>query len=124
MTGPHTSLEKLDVFRKAYDLSLAIHRRSLDFPKIEQWELAQQLRRSSKSICANLAEGMGKQTSPKEVVRFLRMALGSCEETQVWLKYSVDLGYLVPEEHEGFWSGYGEVGRMLSGLIKYWSAKQ
>ena len=50
-------------------------------------ELASQLRRSSKSICANLGEGMSKQASSKDVVRFLRMALGSCDETRIWLKY-------------------------------------
>ncbi len=117
------SFEKLDVFHKAYDLSLAIHRRSLSFPKIEQWELALQLRRSSKSICANIGEGMSKQASAKDVIRFLRMALGSCEETRIWLKYSVDLGYIDPAEHRAFDDGYGEVSRMLNGLIKYWSAK-
>ena len=117
------SYEKLDVFRKAYDLSLAIHKRSLTFPKIEQWELALQLRRSSKSICANIGEGMTKQASARDVMRFLRMALGSSEETRIWLKYSVDLGYLNPEEHRVFDDGYGEVCRMLNGLIKFWSTK-
>ena len=73
--------DRLDVFRKAYDLSLAVHKRSLAFPKFEQFELASQLRRSSKSICANFGEGMSKQASAKDVIRFLRMAIGSCEET-------------------------------------------
>jgi four helix bundle protein len=124
MQRPHVSFEKLDVFQKAYDLSLAIHQRSLKFPQIEQWELASQMRRSSKSICANLVEGMGKQMSAKDVIRFLRMSLGSCEETRLWLKYSVDLSYLTAEEFGPFDDGYGEVGRMLNGLIKYWSSKQ
>ena len=57
--------DKLSVFKKAYDLSLAIHKQSLTFPKFEQYELASQLRRSSKSICANLGEGMSKQASSK-----------------------------------------------------------
>ena len=115
-------IEKLDVFRKAYDLSLTIHKRSLSFPGMEQTELASQLRRSSKSICANLAEGMGKQASAKDVVRFLRMSIGSCDETQVWLKYARDLGYLSPEECRQLQEGYGEVGRMLTGLIKRWAS--
>jgi four helix bundle protein len=115
--------EKLDVFRKAYDLSLAIHKRSLDFPGFEQRELASQLRRSSKSICANLGEGMGKQASAKDVIRFIRMAIGSCDETRIWLKYSVDLGYISAEEYQGFYEAYCEVGRMLTGVVKRWSAK-
>ena len=57
--------DKLSVFKKAYDLSLAIHKRSLSFPKFEQYELASQLRRSSKSICANLGEGMSSKPHRK-----------------------------------------------------------
>jgi four helix bundle protein len=116
-------IDKLDVFRKAYELSLAIHKRSLSFPKFEQYELASQLRRSSKSICSNLGEGMGKQASSKDVIRFIRMALGSCDETRIWLKYAVDLGYIEAEEYGRFHESYCEVGRMLTGLLKRWSAK-
>ena len=115
--------DQLDVYRKAYELSLAIHRRSLTFPRFEQIELASQMRRSSKSICANLGEGMSKQASAKDVVRFVRVALGSCDETRIWLKYAVDLGYIDAEEYQRFHDGYCEVGRMLTGLIKRWSAK-
>ena len=78
---------KLDVYRKAYDLSLILHRKTLCFPKLEQYELASQVRRSSKSICANIAEGMGRQASPKDVVSYLRNSLGSCDETRIWLEY-------------------------------------
>ena len=49
--------EDLEVFRRAYRLSLEVHRVSLGFPRIEQWALADQIRRASKSICANIAEG-------------------------------------------------------------------
>src|SRR5258707_3073206 len=115
--------ERLDVFRKAYDLSLEIHRRSLAFPKFEQYELASQLRRSSKSICANLGEGMSKQASSKDVVRFVCMAIGSCDETRIWLKYACDLGYLNAEDYEQFHEAYCEVGRMLTGVLKRWLAK-
>jgi four helix bundle protein len=116
-------LDKLSVFQKAYDLSLMIHKRSLTFPQFEQFELASQLRRSSKSICANLAEGMGKRASEKDVLKFLRTAIGSCDETRLWLQYARDLGYLTPEEFQSLEDGYCEVGRMLSGLIKSWSAR-
>ena len=53
-------VEDLEVFRRAYRLSLEIHKSSLALPRIEQFALADQLRRSSKSICANLAEGFAK----------------------------------------------------------------
>ena len=111
---------KLDVFRKAYDLSLAVHRESLRFPRFEQFELASQLRRATKSIPTNLAEGMGRQMSPKDVVRFLRNAIGSCDETRVWLEYAKDLGYLSGETHHQLHESYCEIGRMLNGLIQKW----
>ena len=55
--------EDLEVFRRAYRLSLEVHRMSLEFPRIEQFALADQVRRASKSICANIAEGFGKAAS-------------------------------------------------------------
>jgi four helix bundle protein len=88
--------EDLDVFRKAYALSLDVHRASLDFPRIEQYGgLADQLRRASKSVCAAIVEGQGRQSaSAREFGRYLVMAVGSAEETRLWLRYAVDLGYL------------------------------
>jgi four helix bundle protein len=111
---------QLDVFRKAYDLSLAVHRESLQFPKFEQFELASQLRRSTKSIPANIAEGMGRQMSPKDVQRFLRNALGSCDETRIWLEYARDLGYNSEARFDDLHESYCEVGRMLNGLVSKW----
>ncbi len=49
--------EDLEVFRRAYKLALEVHRESLKFPAVEQYALADQMRRASKSICVNLAEG-------------------------------------------------------------------
>ena len=109
---------RLDVYNKAYQLALEVHRISLDFPRIEQYGLAQQLRASSKSIAANIAEGMGKQESAAEVKRFIRMAIGSCDETRVWLEFARDLGYLGAAQQKVLEERYQEVGRMLRGVIK------
>ena len=70
---------RLEVYRKAYRIALEVHGISLGFPKIEQYGLAQQMRGSSKSIAANIAEGMGKQESPADVRRFLRIAISHCD---------------------------------------------
>ena len=79
--GGPISFERLEVFKRAYRVSLEIHRVSLSFPEIEQRALADQIRRASKSICANLAEGFGKQAHSKaEFRRFIGMALGSADE--------------------------------------------
>jgi four helix bundle protein len=88
-------VEDLMVFRRAYRLSLAVHRASLEFPRIEQFALADQVRRASKSICANFAEGFAKQSySAAEYRRYLLMALGSSDEVQLWLRYCIDLEYV------------------------------
>ncbi len=72
------SYEDLVVLQRADRVSLEDHRRSLVFPKIEQRALGDQVRRASKSICANIAEGFGKQRqSAAEFKRFLMMAMGS-----------------------------------------------
>src|SRR5438309_6948950 len=95
MNGFANRVEDLEVFRRAYRLSLEVHRASLDFPRIEQFALADQVRRASKSICANIAEGFGKQRQSRvEFRRFLTMALGSADEMQVWSLYCRDLEYI------------------------------
>ena len=111
--------EDLDVFRRAYQLSLEVHRVSLGFPRIEQFALADQVRRASKSICANIAEGFGKQRQSRvEFHRFLMMAIGSADEMQVWSLYCRDLGY-IDKDVAGRWRGeYQEIARMLQGLSR------
>tara|TARA_B100000315_G_C14183134_1_gene409843 strand:- start:113 stop:463 length:351 start_codon:yes stop_codon:yes gene_type:complete len=108
----------LDVYRKAYDLALEIHRNSLNFPKHEQHELASQLRRASKSIPVNLVEGMGKHASSKDVKRYIKIAMGSNDEVRLWLKFSKDLSYLPEESYQDLSVRYEEVGKMLGGLLK------
>ena len=84
MTGPIKSFEDLQVYQRAYEISLEVHRASLKLPRVEQFALADQMRRASKSICANIAEGFGRQrNSSAEFRRFLTIAFGSCEEMQV-----------------------------------------
>ena len=115
------SFEDLDVFRKAYDVSLEIHKASLGFPKIEQFGLGGQIRRASKSICANLAEGFAKQRdSSAEFKRFLTMAIGSCEEMQLWVRYCKDLEYIDVPTFDRWYGDYKEIARMLRGLHRSW----
>ena len=117
MNGFANRVEDLEVFRRAYRLSLEVHRVSLEFPRIEQFALADQVRRASKSICANLAEGFGRQRlSRPEFGRFLMMAIGSADEMQVWTMYCRDLGYIGPEVAERWQGEYREIARMLWGL--------
>ena len=112
----------LEVFRRAYVLSLELHRASLEFPRIEQFALADQLRRSTKSICANMAEGFAKQSySAAEYRRYLIIAIGSSDETQLWLRYAVDLGYVEEVVGRRWSSEYVEISKMLRGLHDSWA---
>ena len=113
----------LAVFRRAYALSVEIHRASLLFPKVEQYGgVADQLRRASKSVCALLAEGGGRQASSEaEFRRYVIMALGSAEECKLWCRYAADLGCTDPAQAETWQSAYGEIARMLQGLRKHLS---
>ena len=112
------SFGDLEVFKLAYELSIAVHKKSLDFPKTEQYGgLADQLRRSSKSICALIAEGFGRQRGSKaEFKRYIVMAIGSADETQLWCRYAVDLGYVDRATCDAWRDGYGQVARMLQAL--------
>ena len=110
-------VEELEVFGRAYRVSLEVHRASLEFPRIEQFALADQVRRASKSICANLAEGFGRQRlSRPEFGRFLMMAIGSADEMQVWTMYCRDLGYIGSDVAERWQGEFQEIARMLWGL--------
>ena len=111
--------EDLDVFQRAYRVSLDVHRFSLTMPKIEQYALADQIRRASKSICANLAEGFGKQRqSRSEFKRFVAMSMGSADEMRVWLRYCFDLNYLDAERWELWRAEYEAIAKMLQGLSR------
>ena len=116
-TSKAIAFERLEVFQRAYRLSLEVHRLSLSFPDIEQRALGDQVRRASKSICANIAEGFAKQSHSKaEFRRFLMMALGSAEEMRVWARYCLDLGYLDETNWQKWRDEYHEIAKMLQGL--------
>jgi four helix bundle protein len=108
----------LKVFQRAYRLSLELHRVSLNWPRVEQYGgVADQLRRASKSICALMVEGAGRQPgSDAEYRRYLSMAMGSADEARLWCDYAADLEY-VPRETSLAWQDeLSQIARMLHGL--------
>ena len=112
------SFEDLEVFRRAYRISLEVHRKSLEMPKIEQQALGDQVRRASKSICANVAEGYGRQKRSKaEFRRFLQLAIGSSDEMRVWVRYALDLGYIDKEIWQEWRDEYQAITKMLQSLL-------
>ena len=113
------SFEDLEVFKRAYRVSLQVHRKSLEFPQIEQYALADQIRRASKSICANLAEGFAKwHRSGVEFRRYVVIAMGSADEMRVWARYCLDLGYIDEPTWKTWRDEYEQIAKMLHGLAR------
>ena len=118
-----SSFEDLEVFQRAYQASLEIHKESLQFPKIEQYAMADQIRRASKSICANVAEGFAKQRrSSAEYRRYLLMAIGSADEMRVWIRYCLDLDYIDGATSSRWREEYIVIAKMLQSIYTRWSS--
>ena len=108
----------LNVYTKSYKAALAVYEMTKNDPKEERYSLTDQIRRAATSIPLNIAEGYGKKSSQQEFKRFLEMALGSSNETQVLLDFAKDLKYIDEEQYIKASQTYDEVSRMLSGMIK------
>src|SRR5438045_6989347 len=98
---------------------MEIFRESKHFPPEEKYSLTDQIRRSSRSVAANIAEGYRKKQYPKVFVSKMADADGEATETQVWLAFAQECGYLSPEKETQLIAGYEEVGRMLGGMITH-----
>ncbi len=84
----------LKVYQLAYKLAMEIYHESKSFPKDERFSLTDQIRRSSRSVAANIAEGFRKRQYPKMFLSKLADADGEAAETQVWLDFARDCSYM------------------------------
>ena len=88
---------ELDVYKLAFQVAVEIYKLSSKFPKNETYSLTDQIRRSSRSVCANTAEAFRKRKYPKHFVSKLSDSEAEAAETQVWLDFALEFGYI-----EGF----------------------
>ncbi|MEP6707844.1 MAG: four helix bundle protein [Pyrinomonadaceae bacterium] len=109
----------LKVYQLAYRLAMEIFEDSKSFPSEEKFSLTDQIRRASRSVAANIAEGYRKKQYPKMFVSKMADADGEATETQVWLDFARDCGYLPPERQQELIVGYEEIGKMLGGMITH-----
>ena len=112
-----SSFWDLIVFQKAYKLSMQIYLLTKNFPFDEKYSLTDQIRRSSRSICDNIAESWAKRIYVKAFVNKLTDALGEQFETEVWLKMSFDLQYITGTIYDQLITDYAEVRKMLISII-------
>jgi four helix bundle protein len=110
----------LEVYQGAYQLAIDIHRQTMEkYPRQEQIELGSQIRRASKSIALNIAEGYGKKSNSKqEFIRYLYIAMGSADEVAVQLDFSKDLGYINETEYVELKDRCDKIGRQIRRLIE------
>lgn len=108
----------LKVYQLAYKLAMEIFEMTKKFPPEERYSLTDQIRRSFRSIPANISEAWKKRIYPKMFVNKIVDAAGEAGETEVWLEFSKDTGYLAKEKYDELVSGYDEVNRMLFGMVE------
>ena len=108
---------ELKVWQKAHQLTLAVYQVTAGFPREERYGLTSQLRRSSSSIPANLAEGCGRN-GDAEFARFCSIAMGSASELEYHLLLARDLKLIQPNEHAELWQRVTELKRMLTALFQ------
>ena len=109
----------LRVYQLAFNLAMEIFNLSKEFPKDERYSLTDQIRRSSRSVAANIAEGFRKRQYPNMFVSKLADSDAEATETQVWLDFARECGYLSQERCGELSAGYEEIGRMLAAMIAH-----
>jgi four helix bundle protein len=110
----HTELE---VYRTAFDVAMQIFRASRSFPKEETYSLTDQIRRSSRSVCANLAEAWRKRRYEAAFIARLSDAESEAAETQVWTEFAVKCEYLERKSATMLYRSYDQILRMLVTMI-------
>lgn len=116
------SFKDLEVYNLSYTLAMEIFFLTKKFPKEEVYSLTSQIIRSSRSISSNIVEGWAKRTYENKFKVQLIDALGSTAETQNWILFAKDCGYITVEEFELFNSKLDTIGKMLTKLHQNWKS--
>ncbi|MDR8394465.1 four helix bundle protein [Aliifodinibius sp. S!AR15-10] len=112
------SYNDLEIYQIAYDNALEIHKMSMQLPKFELYEQGSQIRRASKSIKNNIAEGFGRRRYKNEFIRFLIFAHSSCDETISQLNMISDI-HFEDNPLNDLIDKYNKLGRKLNSFIQY-----
>ena len=112
------SYNDLEIYELAYDYAIEIHHLSMRLPKYETFEQGSQIRRSSKSIKDNIAEGFGRRRYKDEFIRYLIFAHASCDETVSQLNMISDI-HFSQEPLTDLIEKYNILGRKINRFIQY-----
>ena len=119
MGGKIQSHRDLEVYRKGFDAAMEIFEFSKKFPKEKTYSLTDQIRRASRSVCANLAEAWRKRRYQAAFVSKLSDSETEAAETQVWLEFAVKCGYLPRDDGRRLYKIYDEVLGTIVGMINH-----
>lgn len=111
------SAKELEVYRKAYELAMAVFEISKRFPPEELFALTSQIRRASRSVCCNLREAWAERRYEPHFVSKLTDCDGEANETDTCLDFARDCGYISDEEHATLKALNAEVCRMLGSML-------
>jgi len=111
------SAKELRVYQKAFALAMEIFELSRGWPAEEKYSLADQIRRSSRSVCANLREAWAKRRYEAHFISKLTDGDAENSETDTWLDFARDCGYLTPADHDRLSQEVKEIGAMLGSMI-------
>ena len=114
--GMNGGFKSLKVYQLAYRLAMEIFEISKKFPKKETYSLTDQIRRSSRSVCSNIAEAYRKRRYPKNFTSKICDADGESSETLVWIDFAKDCEYINIQIHQSLIIRYEEVGKMLGSM--------
>jgi len=111
------TFQDLLAYQKSFALAMKIFRVSKSFPKEETYSLTDQIRRSSRSFSANIAEAYRKRDYPKHFHSKLTDSDAENSETQVWLEYSIACEYITNETYTELLNDSKEVGKLINYMI-------
>jgi len=108
---------ELIAYQKAFELSMEIFLLSKSFPSEEKYSLTDQIRRSSRSVCANIAEAYRKRRYINHFISKLTDSDAENSETNVWLEFSLRCGYISQEKYSDLYIRNTEVGKIINYMI-------
>lgn len=115
MSEPITDFKQLRVYRGAFEAAMQIFELTKKWPREEQYSLTDQIRRSSRSVCANIGEAWVKRRYPNHFISKLSDAGTEASETLVWLDFAMECQYLDPSEADALRNAYSAI---IGGLTK------
>jgi four helix bundle protein len=116
------TFKDLVVWQKAFQLTVTLYRVTRSFPADERYGMTAELRKTSRSVAYNIAEGH-KRSSTAEYLRFLSIAAGSAAELETQILLARELGYLPADNADPVFALHGEVERMLDALSRKLKSK-